>query len=267
MIFNQEFLLKKERKDEMVENLQQRISGLLKENGEFQREVKVRADEIERLRRELKSLEDTNKELKASIRENERILSNFHSKSLENASFTLQRGEEMKRKFETVYDENKVLVSENSELKQKNSSLMDLVKEWEVKFDAKINEMQFEFERETKKMADDYEKQIFQLTHQLNFSKKEQEAEFKKNLDLLEEEFKQVLNENNEKFRQLKSSYEEKLKNEGDLKNLLRAALMKNGEQEATINDFEQTLIKIKKEVTGIMSERDLLQKEVFSSG
>ena len=105
---------------------------------------------------------------------------------------------------------------------------------------------------------------IFQLSHQLNFSKKEQDSDFKKSLDLLEDEFKKVLNENNERFRQLKNAYEEKCKNENDIKSLLRAALMKNSEQETTINDFEQTLIKIKKDVAEIIAERDLLQKEVF---
>ena len=248
----------------MVENLQQRIANLLKENGELQRENKTRAEEFDRLKREMKSLDETNKELRASIRENERILSDFHSKSLENASFTLQRGEEIKRKFESIYEENKILISENSELKQKNSSLLDLTKEWEFKFDSKINEMKYEFEREMKKLTDDYEKQIFQLSHQLNFSKKEQDSDFKKSLDLLEDEFKKVLNENNERFRQLKNAYEEKCKNENDIKSLLRAALMKNSEQETTINDFEQTLIKIKKDVAEIIAERDLLQKEVF---
>jgi len=256
--------LKKERKDEMIENLQQRISTLLKENGEFQKEIKFRIEESDRFKYQMKSLEDSNKELRSSIRENERILSDFHSKSLENASFTLHRGEEMKRKFESIYEENKVLISENSELKQKNSSLLDLTKEWEFKFDCKINEMKFEFEREMKKMVDNYEKQIFQLTHQLNFSKKEQDVEFKKNLDLLEEEFKKVLNENNDKFRQLRMAYDEKSKNENDIKSLLKAALMKNNEQELTINDFEQTLVKIKKEVNEIIAERDILQKEVY---
>ena len=84
-----------------------------------------------------------------------------------------------------------------------------------------------------------------------------------KNLDLLEEEFKKVLNENNEKFRQLKQAYDEKNKNENDLRNLLKAALMKNGEQEGIIGDFEMSLQKIKKEVWEIVAERDILLREV----
>ena len=256
-------MVKKDRKDDMVENLQQRISTLLKENGEYHKEIVLRTEESDRLKQENKSNEQKIKELKISVRENEKILAEFHSKSLENASFTLHRGEEMKRKFESIYEENKVLMTENSDLKQKNSGLLDLTKEWEYKFDSKINEMKYEFEREMKKMIDTYEKQIFELSHQLNFTKKEQEVEFKKNLDLLEDEFKKVLNENNEKFRQLKFAYDDKNKNESDLKNLLKAALMKNHEQEQNINEFEQSLFKIKKEVAEIIAERDLLQKEV----
>ena len=210
-------MVKKDRKDDMVENLQQRISTLLKENGEYHKEIVLRTEESDRLKQENKSNEQKIKELKISVRENEKILAEFHSKSLENASFTLHR----------------------------------------------INEMKYEFEREMKKMIDTYEKQIFELSHQLNFTKKEQEVEFKKNLDLLEDEFKKVLNENNEKFRQLKFAYDDKNKNESDLKNLLKAALMKNHEQEQNINEFEQSLFKIKKEVAEIIAERDLLQKEV----
>jgi len=257
-------VIKKERKDEIVENLHQRVSLLLKENGEFHKESVLKSEEIDRLNRELKSSESLIKELKISLRENERILSDFHSKSLENASFSLQRGEEMKRKFESIYEENKVLISENSELKQKNSNLLDLTKEWEYKFDGKFNEIKYEFEKEIKKMMDSYEKKIFELSHSLNYSKKEQDNEFKKNLDLLEEEFKKVLNENNEKFRQLKQAFDEKNKNENDLKNLLKAALMKNNEQEGIIGDFEMSLQKIKKDVGEIVTERDLLLREVL---
>lgn len=250
----------------MVENLHQRISSLLKENGESHKEIVLKTEEINHLKQNLKSNEDLIKDLKASLRENEKILSTFHSKSLENASFTLQRGEEMKRKFESIYDENKLLLSENSDLKQKNLSLMDLTKEWEFKYESKINEIKYEFEREMKNTIDSYEKQMFQLEHQLNHTRKEQDADFKKSLDLLEEEFKKVLNENNEKFRGLRIAYEEKNKNESDLKDLLKAALMKNNEQESTINEFERNLNKIKKEVVEIIADRDLLQKEVFLS-
>lgn len=88
--------------------------------------------------------------------------------------------------------------------------------------------------------------------------------EFKKNLDLLEEEFKKVLNENNEKFRHLKALYEEKAKNEMDSKNLLRAAMLKNQEQENVIREFEQTLTRIKREVGEIIAERDSLRAEVI---
>lgn len=258
-----EFMVKKEKKEDLIENLQQRITTLLKDSSEAHKELLMKKEENERLRQDLRTNDENIKELKAAIRENEKILASFHSKSLENASISLQRGEELKKKLESLYEENKTINSENSELKMKNSSLLELIKEWEYKYDNKIKEIQYETEQETKKLVDEYEKQIFQLNHQLNFSKKEQEIEFKKNLDLLEDEFKTVLHENNEKFKQIKQVYEEKCKNEADLRSLLRAAVIKNQEQETTIHEFEQILLKIKKDVGEIIAERDYLRNEV----
>lgn len=164
----------------MVENLQLRISNLLKESSEFHKELSLKKEENDRLKHELRSNEDIIKELKASVRENEKILANFHSKSLENASYTLQRGEEMKKKFESVYEENKILVTENAELKSKNAGLLDLTKEWEFKYESKMNELKFETEREIKKLIDDYEKQLFQLNHQINYAKRNKKWSLKR---------------------------------------------------------------------------------------
>lgn len=81
-------------------------------------------------------------------------------------------------------------------------------------------------------------------------------------MDLLESEFKKVLLENNEKFRQLKSAFDERCKSEQDCKQLMRVAVQKNNEYEVLVNDMQQNLIKLKKEVSEIMIEKESLQTE-----
>lgn len=107
----------------------------------------------------------------------------------------------MRKKYETLYEENHNLQSENSNLKQRVSELLDLCREWEFKFEKKIDEYTYRSESDKR----NYELEKEKIQREINeFYSKEidrNNQQFKENMDMLENEFKKVLMENNEKFR------------------------------------------------------------------
>ena len=72
---------RRERKEELVDNMQARLTQVLKENGEYHREIAVKSEELERLKNKARDDDKLITELKAQLKENERALAEFHSKA------------------------------------------------------------------------------------------------------------------------------------------------------------------------------------------
>lgn len=68
----------------------------------------IRSEELETSANEVRELSEEMQEMKGRLRENERSLSKFHSSALDQMRKTLLADEEIRRKYETLTEENKV---------------------------------------------------------------------------------------------------------------------------------------------------------------
>lgn len=160
------------------------------------------------------------------------MLSEFHSKALDSANTNLMRNEDMRKKYDATLEENKVVHQENSQLKSRVSELLELCREWEFKYEKKVDEMTYRNEGDKKQAVEEVLKKERETQKNLEDLLRARENEFKENMDLLESEFKKVLLENNDKYRQLKVAFEEKSRSEADSKQLMKIAVAKNNEYE-----------------------------------
>ena len=255
---------KKDKKEDLVETLQIRVESLLKENGESTKELSLRIEEISRLKETLSSAENRISELKAVIRENEKNLNDLHSKSIENSNMNLLRAEELQRKYDELQKTMERKIDENRKIAEKNHELVDLIQEWERKFDERVNEALKAEEGKLRRKEAENAKFLEEIDSKYGKQIEDSEEKFKVNMDLLEEEFKKVLLENNEKFKQLKVAYDEKYKNELEMKQFLKLTVAKNSDMERIIEEQTELLKKLKKEYTDVFSEKESLSKNVI---
>ena len=74
-----------------------------------------------------------------------------------NAEDSVQKSEQIQVKYEAVLIENKHISEEKNAMKLRNSELLELCREWEHKYERKIDELCFKFERELKEKDTAYE--------------------------------------------------------------------------------------------------------------
>lgn len=163
------------------------------------------------------------------------MLNEFHSRALDTANTNLMRNEDMRKKYDTTMEENKQLLSEQGQLKARVAELLELCREWEFKYEKKVDEMTYRAEGEKKLAVDEVLKTERETQKRLEELLRTRESEFKENMDLLESEFKKVLLENNDKYRQLKVAFDEKSRTEADAKQLMKISVAKNNEYEQII--------------------------------
>ena len=117
-----------------MENLQTRISKLLKENGEYHRELFKRMEEIEKITQKVQSAGIETAQLRAVIKENEKNLQSFHNKAIESSNQNLQRSDTLQRKCYDLEKQVEKQLDEKNLLLDKNREMVDLCKDWENKY-------------------------------------------------------------------------------------------------------------------------------------
>ena len=254
---------KKDRKEEMIDSLQNRIGDTMKENGEYHKELSLRMEELSKLKENLNDAEIRIGELKAVIRENERNLTEIHTKAIENSNLNLLRSEELQKKYEGLHVTYEDKCKEYQHLVEKNKELIDLVKDWEQKFNSKLHAHESNRNEALDDAERSYQKNLEELCERYKKEQQKQEEKFQNNMDMLEDEFKKVLMENNEKHKQLKIAYEDKCKNESELKDFMRVTVGKNTEQERLIEQQNDILRRLKDEYTRTLQEKDDLARTV----
>jgi Chromosome segregation ATPases len=254
---------KKDKKEDLVEKLQSRVGELLKENGEYSKELAIRLDEINKLRENLTAADGRIAELKAIIRENERNLTELHTKAIESSNLNLHRTEELQRRYDELLKNYEAKNEEMKRITDRNQELVDLVKEWEKKYDEKIHEITRQEHERTRLIEEDLVRRIEDMERNHKKEIARNEEKYKENMDLLEEEFKKVLLENNEKFKQLKAAFEEKCRSETELKQYIKLTVTKNTELEKIIEEQNEMLKKLRDEYAIALQEKEKLEKSV----
>ena len=254
---------KKDKKEDFIESLQARVENLLKENGELTKELSFRIEEISGLKENFSLAESRISELKAVIRENEKNLNDLHSKSIEHSNVNLLKAEDLKRKYDDLQRVFENKIDENKKIVENNHELVYLIQEWEKKFDDRVNEVLRDDENKLRMKEEEHSKILEDVNCKYRKQIEKSEERLKANMDLLEEEFKKVLLENNDKFKQLKVAYDEKSRNEMEMRQFLKLTVAKNSDMERIIEEQTELLKKLKKEYTGVLSEKEYLSKNV----
>ncbi|KAL4487052.1 hypothetical protein ABPG72_001504 [Tetrahymena utriculariae] len=256
-------LNKTEKREEIVETLQLRITDLIKENGQYHRELAIRQDQTDKQASEIKNLQEDIIEMRGRLRENEQTLSEFHKKALDQTNSYVTKYEQINKKYEQVLEENKLMANENGMLKTRVQELLEITREWEYKYEKKVDELSYKHEQYIRDIQQEFAQREQFQEKQLREWEKAKEDEFKENIEMMEQEFKKYFLENNNRFRELSRAYEEKCKQEQDSRHLMKVAVQKNSDQSNLIEELQNALLKVKKEVAEIVNERDVAQKEL----
>jgi len=254
---------KKDKKEDLIDEQQRRISDLLRENGELNRELSMRAEEIGNLKSDLGITEGMISELKGIIRNNERSLNELHSQALQNNSVNIQRSEDLQRKFDELEKETQEKSKEIRKLNERNLELEEAVLKWEKKLEEKAGEVLRSEQSKLRLIENDYKEKIEDLerTHEKEIMRCDDR--FKESMDMMEEEFKKVLLESNDKFKTLKAAYDEKTRLEAELKQILQVVGAKNGELERLLHDQTVMMKSMKEEYINLLQDRESATKNV----
>ena len=254
---------KKDKKEDLIEEQQRRISDLLRENGEFNKELAMRLEEISNLKAAVSTAEGRVAELKAIIRENERNLTDLHTQALQHNTINIQRSEDLQRRYDDLEKQLDERTKELRNVLDKNAELVGMVAGWERKYEDRVNEINRGEQARLRALENEYKEKIEDMERAHEREMTRNEEKFKESMDVLEEEFKKVLLENNDKFKMLKSAFEEKCKVETELKQLLKVISSKNIEFEKIIDQQNDMLEKMSKEHFKMIQEKDTIIKSV----
>ncbi|CAD8168326.1 unnamed protein product [Paramecium octaurelia] len=260
---------KKERKDELITQLQNKISELLQLNGQLSKENQILIEQ-----QNVQKVKDQEKDFKLSeykiqLKEAEKQLQEFHKNAVEQASQTLMRQEQLQSKSEQINQENRSLYQDNSQLKRRIQELLEICREWEVKFETSQKENEQQLQIQLQQVVHEYEQKLQVQQSQYEQQLQEFETESKLMQDQLENEFRNLFQENMEKFKQLKLQYDEKCRIEVQQSQEIKILQGRLLEQESLIKELQSALIRLKREVQEFCQEKDLAKREhqIIQSG
>ncbi|KAM3146226.1 hypothetical protein pb186bvf_001571 [Paramecium bursaria] len=257
-----QLIQKKERKDEIINDLQTRLSEILQTNGQFTKENEILLEQIQQLKLQNQEKELKITDFKSQLKEAEKALQEFHKNAVDQVSQTLLRQEQLQQKYEAVNQENKQLFQENAQLKKRIQELLEICREWEQKYDAQIQEDENNLKNSVQSVINDYEQKLvdLQLRHEEEIKQFDQES--RQMQDQLEFEVRNVLKENMDKLKQMKQLYDDKNHSEQELQSQLNVYKLKVSEQESIIQELQGALIRIKREVQDFIQDKDYSKKE-----
>ena len=108
---NEELEKRARKKDKQLLELQSTLNDMMRENGKLSKEVSSKNTEMERFIRESSELKLENAESRAVIKDNERKISDFHARTLDNVNNNSAKMEDLKKRYEKLYSEHSALQS------------------------------------------------------------------------------------------------------------------------------------------------------------
>lgn len=220
---------KKEKKEDVIEDLQNRIAELTRENGNYHKEIQFRRFEGRR-----------SSEGVSTVSATERKQPRYDPDLLQSRAETVRDNKmDIWTKYEALDKAYQERCRDVNDLEMRNKELVALVKEWEERYkrhtdqedllvEQRIIEKEREFQRRMAETRDNSTRELIV-----------QEEKFKETMDILEAEFKNVLMQNNQKLSEMKTQYEEKFRTERELQKIIQKQSVLIEELEQKAKEYE----------------------------
>lgn len=253
---------KKEKKEGIVDSLQNKITVLMEENSILREQTRQFEETQRALKGEKDDLEREIGQLRAVLRENEKTLSSFHSKSLEENSGNIRRLQEIQMAYDALAKEHEERSAQCSLLASRVHELANEHKDKEVAAQLHLKDLVHNYENRIKDLEREIQDQKAGEQDRMEKKLNEREERFKNSMDLIEEEFKKVLLETNEKLRRTKQTLEEQTSQQRNFHEAIRFREEKIDEQDKMILELNNMLVKAKDQV----AEREEDMKTLVAS-
>jgi chromosome segregation ATPase len=250
-------------KEKAFEDIHFQIANLMKDLGESQRTAQQALDEVYKKQEKLKISEKKNYEQKAEIKKLESLLKDLHNKSLESAQQALKKFEDLQIKFQESQSALQVKEGENEALRQKYLEIMDLNAKFDENWATKYREAIHSRETQISSLREELSRCTLNeksKTQELIFSEKEENRskiwELEQRVMNLNLEFQEKLRINDGKFTDL-------IRENSDLKEMLKLSVEKEVKSRECIEDLTDLIKQLQVQLDKELTEKNLAKKSL----
>lgn len=249
-------------KEKAFDDIHLQLGNLMKDLGESQRTAQQALDEVYKKQEKLKIAEKKNFEQKAEIKRLENLIKDLHNKSIESSQQFLKRFEDLQGKYKESQASAEAKDAEIEALRQKYMEIMDLNAKFDENWSQKYREAVHSRESQISALREELSKCTLNeksKNQDLIYNEKEENRtkiwELEQRIMNLSVEFQEKLRLNETKFTDL-------LRENSDLKEMLKLSVQKEAKSQDCIEELtdliKQLQVQLDKELSDKSSNKKL---------
>ena len=249
-------------KDKALEELHYQMSNLMRDLGESQRRSQQALDDVYKKQEKLKLLERNNYELKNELKKMEAKTNQFHAQAIESSTNALKKYEELQKKYEDSLSSIEEKEYEIEVVKKKNMEILDLNAKFDENWSSKYREAVHSRENIISSLREELHKVSLsekEKTQQVIYADKE---ENRSKIWELEQKLVFQLNEFKEKEREVEIKHQDILRENSDLKEMLRMSVEKECKSKDLISELTELIRQLQIQLDKEISERNSLKSK-----
>ena len=248
-------------KEKAFDDIHLQLGNLMKDLGESQRTAQQAVDEVYRKQEKLKLAEKRNFEQKAEIKRLENVIKDLHSKSIESSQQFLKKFEDLQGKYKESQASAEAKDGEIEALRQKYMEIMDFNAKFDENWSQKYREAVHSRESQISALREELSKHSLSektKNQELIYSEKEENRtkiwELEQRMMNLSVEFQEKLRLNEAKFADL-------LRENSDLKEMLKLSVQKEARSQECIEELTELIKQLQVQLDKELSDKSLSKK------
>lgn len=251
-----------EAKDKTLEDLHGQMANLMRDLGESQRMSQQALDDVYKKQEKLKILEKNNYELKNELKKTDAKMNQLHAKSIESATVAFRKYEELQKKYEDLIGVVEEKEFEIAGLKKKNNEILELNGKFDENWSQKYREAVHNRENTISALREEVHRLTMmekEKSQQVVYADKEENRnkiwELEQKLALQVSEFK-------EKQRETDMKYQDFIRENSDLKEMLKMSVEKEAKSKEIISELTDLIRALQVQLDKELSEKQALKRQ-----